>query len=330
MSPSAAGGRVAVAASGSSSPARPASSATSSSPSACSCNRSARSRPASADASARRCGPRGVVRVLGPADRLEHAGPRRAPDSPASSARSCAARRRAPRWSSGRTQSACPATTSASVKMPVAHRHEPLAEGAAVEGVASAGDDRLQRQRHAGSPNRCAPGWSPGRPARRARPHPAHRASATRRPAAGWPGTRPAARVIAGRSTVARSRRPKRSCSAIHPSTHPGTVTVRGSWRNGIERWRSARSDAADTPEPARPVALSTDDVAVGRAHQGEEVATHPAQVRRRHGDGGVGGDGRVDGVATSIEDGHGGLRSPVDRRWPPRPAGPELTRWAR
>ena len=48
------------------------------------------------------------------------------------------------------------------------------------------------------------------------------------------PGSPRSARRIAGASTWASGRRPKRSCSAHHPSTQPGTVTVRMSCRNGI------------------------------------------------------------------------------------------------
>ena len=42
---------------------------------------------------------------------------------------------------------------------------------------------------------------------------------------------------MAGARIVARSSEPKRSCSAIQPSTQPGTVTVRMSWRIGIVVW---------------------------------------------------------------------------------------------
>jgi hypothetical protein len=43
--------------------------------------------------------------------------------------------------------------------------------------------------------------------------------------------------------------------------------------------------------------------------HQREQVAAHSAQVRAGDGDGRVGGDGGVDGVATSREHVHPGLR---------------------
>lgn len=49
-----------------------------------------------------------------------------------------------------------------------------------------------------------------------------------------------------------------RSCSAIQPSTHPGTGTALMWWRRGIVVCPSARTRSGSAPDPERPEAFST------------------------------------------------------------------------
>ena len=129
-----------------------------------------------------------------------------------------------------------------------------------------------------------------------------------RRPAEDWrgirrsPDRRPAA---AGRPS---GRVPKRSCRAIQPSTQPGTVTVRMSWRNGISTWPSARSAAASAPEPARPVEFNA-NTSPSRCTSANRSPPKSAQMRRGDGDGCVRCDGCVDRVAAEHQCAQPGLR---------------------
>ena len=102
---------------------------------------------------------------------------------------------------------------------------------------------------------------------------------------------------------------PKRSCSSIQPSTQPGTVAVRMSWRIGIVAWPSARSAAASAPEPARPVALRPTSSPSGVRTMANRSPPRPHRCGAGDGDRGVGGDRRVDGVAAPGEDLHRRLR---------------------
>ena len=62
----------------------------------------------------------------------------------------------------------------------------------------------------------------------------------------------------------------ERSWRAMQPSTQPGTVTVRTSWRNGITVWPSARSTSASAPLPARSLALERPHAGPGEVDPGQ------------------------------------------------------------
>ena len=54
---------------------------------------------------------------------------------------------------------------------------------------------------------------------------------------------------IAGASTSPRGNRPWRACRVSHPSTAPGTGTLRMSPRSGITAMPSARMRSASAPD---------------------------------------------------------------------------------
>ena len=184
-----------------------------------------------------------------------------------------------------------------------------LAERAAVERVAAAGDDGLQGERHAGPAHpragAVACSTSSSKRGRRRVVEQAERADEQR------------AGREAGRGQADRRGEDRRQVEAAealvqrHPAVdaagHGHRCGCRGATASSVRP--SARSAAASAPCPARPLAFEADHLAVGRAHEGEQVATHPAQVRGGDGDRRVGGDRRVDGVAAAVEHRHRRLR---------------------
>ena len=92
---------------------------------------------------------------------------------------------------------------------------------------------------------------------------------------------------------------------AIDASRHGDGCGCRGGTASRCARQR--RSPSASAPDPARPLALSA-AYALRRVDECEQVAAHPALVGSNDRHHGVGGDRRVDGVATAGEDRDAGV----------------------
>ena len=226
-------------------------------PSARSWSTSGRSKPAAVAASIRRCAQRGSSGSSGRSRR--------------SARRAGAERQVALRVGGDRVEidpertrrewrsptSACERGEVAGDELALAELDEPVAERAAVERVAPASREggAAPAPRRVGARGPRA-GW-PARRARRVGARRRDRAGRARRRAAGWPGSRRRPAPAPARGVVRPECSPNRAWSAIHPSTHPGTVTDRTSSLNGIADKPSARIAAGSAPEPARPLAFS-------------------------------------------------------------------------
>ena len=268
---------------------------------------SGRSNPAVAAASTSRWAHCGSSGSAGTPTCVGEARRRRASGSPASSGRSSTARRRTPCACSGVDPVGLRRGQVVVGEVAVAEGEQALAERAAVE---------RRRARRRRSPAGPAPRPA-GAPARRvawpastqlveARAGRRRRAGRASRRAAGWPGSRTRRGGSPGPGRVARSRRAealverrssrRRSRARSRCGRRGATASRRGPRPAGRRRRRR---------DPARPLALSAATPPSGRADEGEQVAAQPAQVGGGDGDGGVGGDRRVDGVAAAGEHGH-------------------------
>ena len=138
-------------------------------------------------------------------------------------------------------------------------------------GPAPSGPVRTRRRRSRSRPSvgdgaqgardaRAGAPAAPPRAGRRGRARRRHRSAWTRwlASASMMEAEKPSsASSTAGASTSARGRRPKRAWRDSHPSTAPGTCTLRTSPRSGIVAMPSARMRAGSDPAPARPMESS-------------------------------------------------------------------------
>ena len=118
------------------------------------------------------------------------------------------------------------------------------------------------------------------------------------------------------RAPAGRSSRDVRSVGALHPTSGPppGTVIDHGP-RSGMRSWPAARAASMVAPPPARPLPLSvTGLVALRVPDDPEGVAAEPAAVSGHDREGGVGGDGSVDGAATGAQHQQARLRGQMVR----------------
>ena len=264
-----------------------------------SCNTSGRSKPGGGGALDQQVRPVWIVRVVREARSSRRAAPRRASGIPASWVGSCAARLRTPssttvrpsRPGIGRGRRRCRDRRPGRAGL---HRRDPRRSrpGLRRRSTASPSPD----------PDRATRAPVVAAPANDVRSTVA--SSSTRRNAptsSGLAGNPDSASLMAGASRSASGRLPKRACSSIQPSTHPGTVTLWMSLRNGISANPAARQLVGIGARPGAPAGVQRGDLSVAM-DENEQIASHPAQVGSNDPHHGIGGDRGVDRIATAGE----------------------------
>ena len=209
---------------------------------------------------------------------------------------------------SGSTQSACDSARSASAKCPAPSVEQAIAERPAVEGVTASGGDGMQRERHTGTAHPRADGRR--LPDQLVEPRPRRVVEQPER------GDQQRAGREAGRGQADRRGEDRRQVEVgealvqLHPSVHAAGDGHRAdvvTQRHLGEAFGAHRRGVGTLP--GVPAGVQANHLTVGRAHEGEQVAAHPAQVRGGDGDRRVRRDRRIHGVAATVEHRHRCLR---------------------
>ena len=205
----------------------------------------------------------------------------------------------------------------------VAEREEALAERAAVERLAAAADDRLQRERDARAGARAHPASVACSTSSAKRSRAASSSVPSEPTSSGLAGNPDAARRTAGARIVGEIEVAEalvQQHPAVDRAGHGGGADVVAHRHRRVALGAQGGGVGAGAG-PAGGV--EADELAVGRAHDGEQVAAEAAQVGGGDGDRGVGGDRRIDRVAAPHEDLHRRLRRQLVGRRGHRPTTP-------